>query len=212
MIAILIADPQPLLGEALGIALGLEEDLRVLDLRPKTGQGAVEAVLKLRPDVALLDYWMEGMDGPAATRMILSKAPDQKIILLCWFHGAREIREGIRAGAAAVLTKDVEVPNLAEAIRQIDAGHALLGGEDTSIRPGPPGTKTDESWEILLTLTPRELEILSSLAASGRPEDVAAKLSLSLGTVRNHIRNILVKTGARSHLEAVILVRQHGLI
>lgn len=208
----LVADPQPLFGEALGTALGLEPDLSVLDLRPKTGLEAVEAVLKAAPDIALLDYWMEGMEGPAATRVILNKAPAQRIVLLCWFHGAPEIREGVSAGAVAVLSKDVEVPNLAEAIRQVHAGHPLLGGEETRGAGKRSRGKKDKTWKLLVTLTPRELEILSTLAASGRPEEVAILLSLSPGTVRNHIRNILAKTGARSHLEAVIMARQHGMI
>jgi len=212
MISVLIVDPQPLFSDALAVALGMQSDLTVVDTRPRKGQEVVDAVIKLSPDVALLDYWMEGMDGPAATRLILSKAPDQKIILLCWFHGAREIREGVDAGAAAVLSKDVEVPNLAEAIRQVHLGHPLLGGEEAMGTGRRERGGKEQRWEILLTLTPRELEILSVLAASGRPEDVAVRLSVSLGTVRNHIRNILAKTGARSHLEAVILVRRHGLI
>lgn len=212
MISVLIADSQRLFAQALREALAQQPDLEPLRESPPTGLETVNAALKLAPDVTLLDYWMTGMEGPAVTRLILKRAPERRIILLCWFHGTPEIQEGISAGAAGVLSKDVEVPNLAEAIRQVHAGYPLLGGAD--VVPTQPGSapRGTQNWEGVLNLTPREIEILGKLAVSGRPEDVAKELFVSLGTIRNHIQHIMIKMGARSHVEAVVMAQQHGLI
>lgn len=208
MISVLVGDGQRLLGEALRVSLALEPDFEVLEEQPATGLEAVEAILRRKPDVSLIDYWMAGMEGPAVTRMVLSKAPGRKIVLLGWFHGPAEIQAAGGAGAAAFLSKELRVGDLAAAVRQIARG-----------KPGPrsqtrrrQSTKGQRAWEQLVSLTPREIEIIGQLALCGRPEEAAKELSISPNTMRLHIQHILSKTGARSQVEAIALARKHGLI
>lgn len=209
MLSVLVADAQQLLADALRVSLALEPDIEVMDERPVTGLEAVEAIVRRRPDVCLLDYWMAGMEGPAATRMALKKAPRQKIVLLGWFHGPPEIKAARRAGAVAFLSKELTVEQVAGAVRRV--GTMRLTGTKQA-RPGSGQPKVEDAWQRLIGLTPREIEILGRLAICGRPEEAAKGLGISVKTIRIHIQHILAKTGARSQVEAVAVARQHGLI
>jgi len=231
-IRVLVADSQRLLAESMQKSLAMEPDLEILAEEPHSGLGTVEAALRRGPDVVILDYWMGGMEGPAATRLILHRSPLQKILLLGWFLGPVEIQEASLSGAWALLSKDLDIADLADAIREASTGQSpaqsATGTSDASLQDGwesllsltaggeqgiqQAGQQEDAIWQRLVTLTLREIEILGHLAATGRVQGVARHLSLTTGTVRLHIEHILTKIGARSHVEAVVIAREHGLI
>lgn len=214
-IRVLLADAQPLFSEALAIALGACPDLEVLDERPTSGREAVEAAVSLLPDVAALDCWMWDVDGIALTRRIRCEVPEVKVVLLSWFHGARDIRGALEAGAAAFLPKSLTVAEVASAIRRVHAGESPVYAEELE-RLAKTIRRRDERaaavWRRFAELTPREMDVLQLLSFGRHPEEIACELLISKATVRTHIHNILRKTGTRSQVECLALVRTYGLI
>lgn len=214
-ISVLIADSQRLFAEALGDALSLRPDLDVIAERPTSGPETVEAVLSLKPDVTLIDYWMASMEGAAVTARIVARLPEAKVILLSWFHGTREVKHALTAGAVGFLPKSVQVEDVAEAIRWAHAGQAPVYPEELeklvrniSVRD----EQATEAWRRLAKLTPREVQILELLAYGQPIAQVARKLEITPATLRTHIHKILDKTGTGSQIEALSLARRYGLI
>lgn len=211
----LVGDSQPLFAEALAGVLAREHDLVVFDEYPASGRDAIDAAFRLEPDVALIDYWIPGLEGPAVTNAITREAPRVKVIMLSWFYGVREIRSSLEAGATGFLPKNVSVAQVVEAIRDAHAGSSLVYPEQIAkmMERLDLGDKAaGKVWKKLRELTPRELEILA-LLAHGEPINVLAdRLSISVHTLRTHIHRILDKTGTRSQMEAVALARRYGLI
>lgn len=211
--SILIADAELLFAEALHAALE-GPDFSIAADHPLTGLDAVKAVLHHRPDVALIDYWLEGMNGPAATRIILRRSPGTKVLLLSWFQGERESRESAFAGATALVSKGVELEQLVSTI--LIVGNLAHPPAPVRARPsaGSAEAPADPTWEAqerLLSLTLREIEVLGLLAGHS-PKAIAKSLGVSLGTVRNHIHQVTTKLQARTQLEAVDLARSFGFI
>ncbi|MGH2771893.1 MAG: response regulator transcription factor, partial [Actinomycetota bacterium] len=130
------------------------------------------------------------------------------------FHTALEVNEAFQSGAAAFVSKSAGFLDLIEVVRRVISGEGCLylggPGEKLEVLP-PPESDDDETWRRLMTLTVREIEVLSLLSFAP-VEKVARTLSISLGTLRNHISNILRKTGARSQIEAIDVARRVGLI
>lgn len=211
MISVLVADAQRLLAESLRVSLSLEPDMDVIDEHPSSGLDAVEVLVRTKPDVALVDYWMTGMEGPALTRLALSRSPGLKIVLLGWFHGQNEIEAAKEAGATAFLSKELSDKDLARGVRQVAHGDAAARAKPRGRQPAPAAAE-GAAWQKLVSLTPREIEILSQLAICGRPQEAAKQLSITQNTMRLHIQHILAKTGARNQVEAVAMARKHGLI
>lgn len=212
---ILIADAQSLLAESLAGVLKREKDFLVLDEYPASGREVLDAVFRCSPEVALIDYWMPGMDGPAVTNAITREAPDVKVILLSWFYGVRDIKAALEAGAVGFLPKNVSVGQVVDAIRDAKGGSSLIYPEQMARameRLEKGDRVASQVWQRLGELTPRELEILE-LLANGEPIKVLAdRLSISVHTLRTHVHRILEKTGTRSQMEAVALARRYGLI
>jgi two-component system response regulator DesR len=209
LITVLVADPHRLFAEALAVALEAP-DLEVMDEHPRTGLDLVKAALERHPDVIVADFWMEGMQGTVATRFILRRVPRTKFILLSWFHTPRDAQEAIDSGASSFIPKSAEVSRVHDEILRV---HTQDSADEVAEEPpalkrrraGPAG------WEQILSLTLREVEILSALALHST-EDTAEMLGMSLGTLRNQILSIRSKTGARTKLEAVELARAYGVI
>ncbi|MGI8427016.1 MAG: response regulator [Actinomycetota bacterium] len=212
---ILIADSQRLFAECLAGMLSRLDDMWTLEELPATGPAAVEAAAVWTPDIVLLDHWIPGMDATVVLSSILARVKDVKILVLSWFHGPDHIQSALRAGASGYLPKSISLSQLAEAIRKANRGEVPVFIEELGHMVQHLTTRADESLAIAKRfehLTPREIQILTVLAG-GRPiEEVANGLSISPHTLKTHIRNILSKTGARSHGEAVGLALRCGLI
>lgn len=212
---VLVADGQRLFAEALGRALQQYPDFEVLLQETRSGRDVLEASIRRRPDVLLLDYWILEMDGPAVTRELRSRGDAPKVLLMSWIHGPDEVQQALIAGAAGFLPKSVTIDQVAEAIRQALVGHPLvyapqLAGlfDDMNRRLA----ETEAIYNAVVALTPREIETLQ-LLAEGRPtKQIATELSIAPGTLKNLIHNILSKMRARTRVEAVDTARRVGLI
>ncbi|MGH2772363.1 MAG: response regulator [Actinomycetota bacterium] len=214
-IKVLVADSQLSFSDALAISLRLQPDIEVLFDHPTSAQDAVKAVVKVKPDVALVDYWLPGMEGSATTKMILSQARGQKVIVLSWFHGPRHIQEALDAGVAGFLPKSLLVPEIAEAIRRAHTGETPIYAEETGRLLAKIDKKYQDNlliWNRLKNLTEREIVVLTLLSLGHSKKEVAEQLFIAPGTVKNHLHKMLVKSGARTLTELAAMARSCGLI
>lgn len=214
-IRVLLVDDQRLMREGLRVLLELEEGLEVVG-EAGDGKEALEAYATLRPDVVLMDVRMPGMDGVEATRRLRERWPDARIIILTTFDDDAYVFEGLRAGALGYLLKDVSGDDLAKAIRTVAAGGALLAPSVARkvvaefSRLAPPSRPPDEG--LPEPLSEREKEVLRLLAQGLSNREIAERLVLAEGTVKNHVTTILQKLGVRDRTQAALRARQLGLL
>jgi two-component system response regulator DesR len=199
MIKLLLADDQALVRGALSALLGLEPDLQVV---AEVGDGAavVAAVLEHRPDVALLDVEMPGLDGISATAAVRKAAPEVKVLIVTTFGRPGYLRRALQAGASGFVVKDTPAAQLADAVRRVHAG----------LRVVDPKLATDSLVAGESPLTQRETEVLQAARDGSSVAGIAAKLFLSEGTVRNHLSAAIGKTGASNRTEAVLIADGNG--
>jgi len=199
MLRLLLADDQALVRGAVAALLDLEPDLTVV---AEVGRGdeVVEAARRVRPDVALLDVEMPGMDGIAATAALRAALPSCRVLVVTTFGRPGYLRRAMAAGASGFVVKDTPARQLADAVRRVAAGLRVV---DPTL-----AAETLASGES--PLTPRESEVLRAAREGGTVADVAAALGLSEGTVRNHLSSAIGKTGARTRAEAVRLADEQG--
>ncbi len=214
-IRLLIVDDQRLMREGLRTLLELESDLLVAG-EAGDGQEALQKYASLQPDVVLMDIRMPVLDGVEATRRLRLDYPHARVIILTTFDDDAYVFDGLRAGALGYLLKDVSGDELAEAIRQVAKGGALI--EPSVARkvlaefarlPQPVGQAgSDQSH----SLSERELEILKLLAQGASNRQIASQLFLAEGTVKNYISNILDKLGVEDRTQAALRARELGII
>jgi two-component system, NarL family, response regulator DesR len=198
-IKLLLADDQALVRGALAALLNLEADLEVV---AEVGRGdeVVEEARRTRPDVALLDVEMPGLDGIAATSALRAAVPACRILVVTTFGRPGYLRRAMAAGASGFVVKDTPARQLAEAVRRVAAG----------LRVVDPTLAAETLASGVSPLTTRETEVLRVARDGGTVADLAAALNLSEGTVRNHLSAAIGKTGARTRAEAVRLADEHG--
>lgn len=214
-IRVLVADSQTLFAQAISMVLERFPRLWVVQELATSGPDAVSAVERFDPDVAVVDYWMQGMDGPSVTRCIRSRAPQCKVILLSWYHGDEQIHYALEAGAAGLLPKSITVEELVQAIQKAHSGEVPVLPEQTSrfVKTlSERGKEVLELSERFQQLTPRENQILQLLATGLSREQVAEKIFISPTTVKVHIRHILAKTRMKTHGDAVVMAIRCGWI
>jgi len=199
VIRLLLADDQALVRGALAALLSLESDLEVV---AEVGRGdeVVEAARRARPDVALLDVEMPGIDGLAATAALRAALPSCKVLVVTTFGRPGYLRRAMAAGASGFVVKDTPARQLADAVRRVAAG----------LRVVDPGLAAESLAAGDSTLTAREADVLRAARDGGTIADLAAALALSEGTVRNHLSSAIGKTGARTRAEAVRLADESG--
>ncbi len=214
-IRILLVDDQRLMRDGLRTILELEDDLQVI-AEAEHGEDGLQAFEQHQPDVVLMDIRMPGMDGVEATRRMVERWPEARVIILTTFDDDEHIFEGLRAGALGYLLKDVSGNELAQAIRKVAAGGALIEPSvarkvlaefarlETSSRPINAGL-TDP-------LSAREIEILKLLAQGLANKIIAERLYLAEGTVKNYVSNILSKLGVTDRTQAALRGRELGLL
>jgi len=213
-IRVLLVDDQRLMREGLRILLGLEPDLEIVG-EADDGEAALSAYDKLRPDVVLMDVRMPGMDGVEATWRLRERWPDARIVILTTFDDDEYVFEGLRAGALGYLLKDVSGHDLAQAVRTVAAGGALIEPSVAAkvvaefARVAPPARPARPG--LAEPLSEREVEILRLLAHGLTNRQIGERVSISEGTVKNHVTNILGKLGARDRTQAAIRARELGL-
>lgn len=190
MIRILLADDQHLVRGALAALLALEDDFEVV-ASVADGSTAVRAAVEHRPDVALLDVEMPGLDGVAATRQIRSQAPGVRVMILTTFGRPGYLRRAMDAGARGFMVKDAPPDRLADAVRQVHGGRTVVD----------PALAVASLSSGASPLTDREADALRAAEDGGTVADIAHVLILSEGTVRNYLSAAIGKTGTRTRAE-----------
>jgi len=214
-IRILLVDDQRLMREGLRILLEFELDLEIAG-EAGDGQAALDAYAELQPDVVLMDVRMPGMDGVEATWRLRERWPTARVIILTTFDDDEYVFEALRAGALGYLLKDVSGHDLAEAVRSVAKGKALIDPSVTRkvmaefARMAPPSRAPGSG--LAEPLSDREREILKLLAQGLSNGEIAQRLSLVEGTVKNYVTVILQKLGARDRTQAALRAREMGLI
>jgi DNA-binding NarL/FixJ family response regulator len=221
-IRVLIVDDQSLIRVGIQTLLSRKPDIEVVGYA-SNGAEALRQVDALDPDVVLMDIRMPEMDGVEATRQLSARGARAGIIILTTFNDDASVFSALAAGARGYLLKDTDHKALAEAIRVVAAGRALIHPEITAqvlaefsrlaARPqaaSPPARQRQHDQRLAL-LTERELAILRMLGSGRSNQEIGDRLAISIGTVKNHISNILSKLDVRDRTQAGLFAQQAGL-
>ncbi|MCX8062774.1 MAG: response regulator transcription factor [Anaerolineales bacterium] len=213
-IKIMLVDDQALFREGLKTLLNSRPEFEVVG-EASNGEEAIRLAHLLRPQVILMDLRMPILDGVQATRRIRGLHPDCNIIVLTTFDDDEDVFEGLRAGAIGYLLKDVSSEKLFEAIRSAAKGEYFLLPSITAkvvaefSRLPRIASRPGEAEKIL---SPRETEVLRLVATGISNKEIAERLFISEGTVKNHLSNILSKLNVKDRLQAVIRGRELGIL
>lgn len=199
MIRILLADDQALVRAALAALLDLEDDFTVVG-QVGRGDEVVAAARENGPDVALLDVEMPGLDGLAAAAALAHEVPSCRVIILTTFGRPGYLRRAMESGALGFVVKDAPPEQLADAVRRVARGDRVV---DPTLAAATLAGGTSP-------LTGRERDVLVAARSGATVVDIAGKLFLSEGTVRNYLSAAISKTGVRNRVEAVRVADERG--
>jgi len=178
----------------------------------KNGAEAVKLAEEYIPNVVLMDLIMPGMDGVEATRLIKKISPRTQIIVLTSYHDDEHIFPALQAGALSYLLKDVEMDELAAAVKKAAAGEAVLHSHVAArVIVEIQGNKKDE-FNPLNDLTNREMEILKLIADGSSNTEIAEELVISMHTVKGHVSNILSKLHLADRTQAAVYAWKKGVV
>jgi two-component system response regulator DesR len=198
-IRVLLAEDQAMIREALAALLSFEDDIEVV-AQVGRGDEVTAAALASKPDVALLDIEMPGMDGLTAAAALSQACPGTKIVILTTFGRPGYLRRAMEAGASGFVVKDSPADRLARTIRQVLSGQRVID----------PELAAAALSEGASPLTPRERDVLAASQDGATIAEIAAALYLSEGTVRNYLSACIQKTGARNRTEALRVAEERG--
>ena len=201
-IKILIVDDHAILRMGLASLLATKTNLEVVG-DASNGEIAIRKAIHLKPDVVIMDLMMPGMDGVETTRRILEKLPNTKILVLTTFGTADGIAHALEAGALGAVMKSVDFPELVKAITAVAAGEQVISPEIERILSDDPSVPT---------LSPRQTEILHSIARGLSNPDIAKELEISLDMVKEHVSMLFAKLGAANRAEAVSIAGRKHLL
>jgi DNA-binding NarL/FixJ family response regulator len=215
-IRVLVVDDQDLVRGGLVAILGSVDFIEVVG-EAADGPAAVAATVASSPDVVLMDIEMPGGDGLTATRDVLERCPDTRVLVLTTFDLDEYVYQALRVGASGFLLKTTAPAELANAVRACAAGETLLASTVTkrlieTFVQRRPVSAMDEVPDALKRLTPRELDVLRAIAHGRSNSEVGAELFLSEPTVKTHVTHILAKLGLRDRVQAVVLAYEAGLV
>ena len=216
-VRVLVADDQRLIREGIASLLGIQPGIDVVGMACDGREAALRAV-ELRADVVLMDVRMPGVDGVAAAALLRRDLPGCRVLMLTPFDDERYVVEALRAGASGYLLKDLPAADLATAVRAAHAGvqqfdpaavarlRAALDRRAGALDGDPvPGTGR-------VPLTGREVEVLRLIAGGATNREIARRLAVSEGTVKNHVSSILSRLGLRDRTQAAIYAHDHHLL
>lgn len=199
MIRVLLAEDQAMVRGALAALLALEGDLEIV-AQVARGDEVVPTALATRPDVALLDIEMPGLDGLSAAGALRDALPACRVLIVTTFGRPGFLRRAMECGAAGFLLKDAPASQLAIAIRRVARGERVVD----------PALAVAALSEGSSPLSVREREVLAASTGLATIADIATSLSLSEGTVRNHLSAAIQKVGARNRAEAARIAEEKG--
>lgn len=199
MIRVLIAEDMHLLREALVELLALEDGVEVVG-HVASGTEIVPAAERHRPDVAVVDIDLPGMDGVEAADELRDRLPECRVLILTALSRPGQLRRALAAGVAGFVPKDLRPAELAAAIRTVAAGgQAVDPALAVAALQSPPNP-----------LTRRETEVLELVATGAEPIEIAERMFLTYGTVRNYLTSAVAKLNARNRIDAVRIAREAG--
>lgn len=208
---VLICDDQAIVRDGLELLLKLEADIQVVGLA-QDGAEAVELAEKIRPELVLMDLKMPGVNGVEATRQICARLPGVKVLVLTTFDDDEWVFDAVRAGAAGYLLKDTPREKVIEAIRGTVTGKAFVDPMVAGKLLGQVASKQEQPHTLITEkLTGREVDVLRLIAHGFTNGEIAERLHLSEGTVRNHVSMIFSKLNVVDRTQAAILAIRHGL-
>ncbi|MFF1279989.1 response regulator [Streptomyces sp. NPDC058299] len=214
-IRVLIADDQQMVRQGFTVLLDTKPDIDVVG-QAVDGRDAIARVAELVPDVVLMDIRMPGLGGIEATRRITADHPGIRVLMLTTFDLDEYVYEALRAGASGFLLKDASADQLAEAVRVVAAGDALLApgitrrliAEFSRLDGSPRPPLRQRVGE----LTDRETEVLALIAQGLSNAEIAGRLVVAEQTVKTHVGRILLKLGLRDRTQAAVFAYESGLI
>ena len=212
-IRILIVDDQALFREGLRTLLSVQPDFEIVG-EAGNGEEGLKMAVQTQPDVVLMDLRMPVMDGVKTTERIKSSLPACRVIVLTTFDDDELVFDGLRAGAIGYLLKDVSSNKLFDAIRAASRGEYFLLPAITAKVIAEfariPRSNPNRAHDFVEMLSPREQEIIRLVASGDSNKEIAERLVISEGTVKNHLSNILAKLSVKDRLQAVIRARELG--
>ncbi|MBA9004441.1 response regulator transcription factor [Thermomonospora cellulosilytica] len=214
-IRVVIADDQGMVRAGFGVLLNAQPDIEVTG-EARDGEEALRVIADVRPHVVLMDIRMPRLNGLEATRRLMAEHPEPpRVLILTTFDLDDYVYEALRAGASGFLLKDASAGELAEAVRVVAAGDALLSPSVTRrliaefARLGAPRAPRRERLE---ELTERETEVLTLVARGLSNQEIAAELVVAEQTVKTHFGRILMKLGLRDRPQAIVYAYETGLV
>ena len=229
MTAVLVVEDQHALASALEVAIGAQPDLECLGAAGTVDE-ALGQMSSHVPDVVLMDIQLPGSDGIEGTRKIMAAYPDVSVLILTANATAGQLAAAAAAGAAGFLTKDSSFPDILDAIRNPVGGKLVIEGTtlralidelsaaemEHGVEPAEPAERAGQvrggqvpGWA---RLTAREQEVLALMGEGLDPKAIAERLVVSLHTARGHVKSVMMKLGAHSQLEAVVVATRAGLL
>ncbi|HEY1179449.1 MAG TPA: response regulator transcription factor [Phytomonospora sp.] len=207
-VSVLVVDDDELTRTGLRALLSTEDDIDVVG-EAADGSQVVPLVARLRPDIVLMDVRMPGMDGITATRVLRRELEEPpKVVVITTFENDEYVYDALHAGASGFLLKRSRSAQIAHALRLIATGDSVLFPDTirrlAAARPTRPPAST--------SLTSRETDVLRLMAAGLSNLDIAARLYVSLETVKTHVGNILAKLGADNRTQAVVMAYESGFV
>ncbi|MGH2771941.1 MAG: LuxR C-terminal-related transcriptional regulator [Actinomycetota bacterium] len=212
---VLISSTQKLFAHSLAAALRHRHAIDVMDLHPASGRGTVAASGEHLPDVTVAGAWMPDMSGAEMAAKIARATPNTRVILVSAQYSLQQVTEAIAAGAAGYVPSSISVAKMAEGILRAHAGESPVFGRELGQMMSAMDWRLAQSHEALKRLgdlTGRERTIMGWLATGASPEEIARHLFITPKTVKNHLQNILRKTGSGSRQELLQLGRSSGML
>ncbi|MFJ3794434.1 response regulator [Kitasatospora sp. NPDC090091] len=221
-VRVLVVDDQEFVREGIASLLGIQPGVTVV-ATASDGRQAVEAAVTHRPDVALVDIRMPGTDGIDTAAALATRVPTCRVVMLTTFDDQDYVARALKAGAVGYLLKNLPSAELARSVRLVHAGvaqldtavmarlAAALTAPDTAV-PAPEPAPGDHGPGPAEPLTAREVDVLRLIAGGATNREIASRLFISEGTVKNHISRILGRLGLRDRTQAALYARDHGLL
>jgi DNA-binding NarL/FixJ family response regulator len=211
----MVVDDQPVVRAGFAAIVDAEPDLEVVG-EAADGHAALELAGRLAPDVVLMDIRMPGMDGLTATARLTATDDPPRVLVLTTFDQDAYVYEALRAGASGFLLKDAQPADLLAAVRIVADGEAMLAPTVTrrlidAFAAGTVGVPSAPDPR-LQSLTPRERQVLTSMANGLSNAEIGATLGVATGTVKAHVNALLAKLGVRDRVQATILAYDLGLV
>ena len=201
-IRVLVVDDHRIVRDGLALIIQREADIEVVG-SAATGEEALEAFTRDRPDIVLMDLQLPGMSGVEAIRAIRKSDPNARVVVLTMYDGDEDIHRALEVGAATYLLKDSLADDLIRVVREVHAG-------ERPMRPDVKARLADRAARP--TLTQREVHVLQLVLEGKRNKEIGARLSISDETVEVHLKNIFAKLNVHDRTAAVYVALQRGII